>query len=73
MNTAIILSIFDAFADAAPFVLVVGILMFFVEEKGCANVSAWIIGFVGLVALAIDFFNIFTPHLRIITIFAPEM
>jgi len=53
MNIAIILSFFDAFADAAPFVLVVGVLMFFVEEKGCAHVSARIIGFIGLVVFAI--------------------
>lgn len=53
MNAAIILSIFDAFIDAAPFAVVVAVLMSFVERKGCAHVAAWIIGFVGLVVFAI--------------------
>jgi len=73
MNTAIILSIFETFIVAAPFILI-GVLLFgAIEEKGCAHVSVWIIGFIGLVVLAIDFFNIFISYLKIITIFAPEL
>lgn len=53
MNTAIILSIFETFIVAAPFILI-GVLLFgAIEKKGCAHVSAWIIGFVGLVVFAI--------------------
>lgn len=53
MKTAIILSIFETFIVAAPFILI-GVLLFgAIEKNGCAHVSAWIIGFIGLVVFAI--------------------
>jgi len=53
MNTVIILSIFETFIVAAPFIFI-GVLLFgAIEKNGCAHVSAWIIGFIGLVVFAI--------------------